>query len=478
MNRRVLAITLLLAFPIWANAAQPATGQPLVLGQRFTIQSPALKEERTYLVHRPAGYDISNARYPVLIVTDGNEHFQHVSTTVDFMAAAGEIPPMIVVGIPNTDRYRDLLAYAYAKTPGPSPLLKFITDELVPRIDAEYRTHPYRMLMGWSDGGLFALHTMISAPQAFRGYIMLATALGDDTDMPKRLTEFFAAHPTATLNADAWMGMDDVKGFGLGWSWDTASILEKRAWRVKDLRFTYRYYADEGHMGIALGGLQDGLRTIFTGWTLANPFSQYEAGGLPAIEKHYTALSERMGYPVAVPADVLFTTFNDLEYRRRYDEALRVISRAVEMHPQDTTALYYQARVLNRMGNKPQALETLKKSLLLSPNDGSARGLLKEMQVDPGTLAAEVKVSAKDLARYAGRYGNGATLLTVELRGERLYATTLEKEYLLTATTATRFRCREDSVYSDGVGVEFKSDARGRVTALAFDNGPEYARLK
>lgn len=465
----MMAMAPVLPAPATAAAADPPAlaGVPLALGHQFTLRSTALGEERSYQVHRPAGYDLSVARYPVLYVTDGNEHFQHVSATVDFLAAAGKIPPMIVVGIPNTNRYRDLLGYASA--PGkPSPLLQFITSELAPRIDAEYRTLPYRMLTGWSDGGLFALHALMNAPEAFRSFLLLAVAIGDDQAMPRTLGAWFAAHPQATLNADLYLGMDDVKGRALGWAYETASILQERAGRVRDLRFTFRYYEDQSHMALPLRGVQDGLLAVFAGWELDDPSALYEQGGLAAIEKHFATLSARLGFTVAVPQNALFSAFNSLEGQKRYAEAVQVISRAVALHPQDTTALYYLARVQGRMGDQPGAIETLRKLLQISPGDGGARTLLREMQVDPDTLARAVSLSAQELAKFVGRYGNPAVFV-VQQRGERLFGVTAEREYALIPLSATRFRVAENNVYASGGSVEFRMDPRGRVSGLVFE---------
>ena len=82
------------------------------------------------------------------------------------------------------------------------------------------------------------------------------------------------------------------------------------------------------------------------------------------------------------------------------------------------------------------------------------------------------------LAKYTGRYGKDSPVLAVELRGERLFARTSDREYALTALSATRFRCAEASVYAEGTSATFSIDARGRVTGVAFDDGPELARLK
>jgi uncharacterized protein len=472
MGVSLLAVCLSgLAFP-----AQPATtGEPVVLGQRFSMYSAAKEEERSYLVHRPANYDISTARYPVIYVTDGNEHFQQVSATVDFLAQSGKIPPIIVVGIPNVVRGRDLLGHTVAT--GPSRMLKFVTNELVPKIDHDYRTSPYRILTGWSDGGLFALHSMIEAPGLFRGYIVTSLALGDDRNMPAAIRTFFDAHPKATINADFFLAMDDVTGVGLSWAEEMASILQFRAGRVRDLRFTFRHYTDESHGSAPLRGVQEGLRTIFAGWEIDDPLALYDQGGLAAIEKHFASLSQRLGFPVPVSSDALFYTFTHLEGPRNA-EAEPVIKRAVELYPANTTGLYYLARLYMRTDRKPLAIDTLRKALQMSPNDTGAISMLKEMGVDAGTEVATVHLSEKDLARYVGSYGNPA-VFEVELRGDKLYGRTAEQQYEFAPLSGTRFHYSEKNVYLDGGDATFKTDARGRATALVFENGgPELAKSK
>src|ERR1700722_19159468 len=85
--------TLLLAVVGPCQAAPAATqGDPIVIGERFQLHSQAIGEERSYFVPRPADYELSDRRYPLVIVLDGEDDFQHVSTTADRLADAGAIP--------------------------------------------------------------------------------------------------------------------------------------------------------------------------------------------------------------------------------------------------------------------------------------------------------------------------------------------------------------------------------------------------
>lgn len=162
-----------------AQSAPPA--DPIPAHDSLTITSHALNEPRLINVHLPAGYDSSAARYPVLYMPDGgiNEDFPHVVNTVDSLAALGKIRPVIVVGIPNTERRRDLtgptrLASDSAIAPhvgGSAAFRRFIGDELIPDIDRRYRTTHERTIVGESLAGLFIVETFLREPSLFSHYV-------------------------------------------------------------------------------------------------------------------------------------------------------------------------------------------------------------------------------------------------------------------------------------------------------------------
>jgi enterochelin esterase-like enzyme len=45
---------------------------------------------------------------PVLYLTDGPGHINEIGNSIDFLVDNGRMPALIVVGIANTDRTRDL----------------------------------------------------------------------------------------------------------------------------------------------------------------------------------------------------------------------------------------------------------------------------------------------------------------------------------------------------------------------------------
>ncbi|HEX3159539.1 MAG TPA: alpha/beta hydrolase-fold protein [Gemmatimonadaceae bacterium] len=177
----VLALALL-ATPLAAQGTPPA--DPVPAHDTFTVASRALGEARLVNVHTPPGYDAAPAaRFPVLYMPDGgmDEDFPHVVRTVDSLIAQGAIRPVIVVGIPNTQRRRDLtgptrVAADSAIAPrvgGSADFRRFLRDELIPAVQERYRTTEERAIVGESLAGLFVVETFLADPALFAHYVAL-----------------------------------------------------------------------------------------------------------------------------------------------------------------------------------------------------------------------------------------------------------------------------------------------------------------
>jgi predicted alpha/beta superfamily hydrolase len=139
-------------------------------------------------VHPPAAYNAAPAtRFPVLYMPDGglDEDFPHVVHTVDSLIALGTIRPVIVVGIPNTERRRDLTgptrvasdSAIAAHVGGSARFRRFLRDELIPAIDARYRTTSERAIVGESLAGLFVVETFLADPGLFDHYVAFDPSL-------------------------------------------------------------------------------------------------------------------------------------------------------------------------------------------------------------------------------------------------------------------------------------------------------------
>lgn len=179
----LLFALLLLAGPLSAQGSAQHP-DPVPAHDTFTVASKALGETRRVNVHMPAGYHVSStARFPVLYMPDGgvDEDFPHVVRTIDSLIALGAIRPVIVVGIPNTERRRDLTGPTRVasdstiapRVGGSAAFRRFIRDELIPTVQTRYRTTEERGIVGESLAGLFVMETFLAEPALFQHYVAL-----------------------------------------------------------------------------------------------------------------------------------------------------------------------------------------------------------------------------------------------------------------------------------------------------------------
>jgi predicted alpha/beta superfamily hydrolase len=181
----LMIAVLLLAAPLHAQSAVPV--DPVPAHDTFTVRSRALSEPRLVNVHVPPGYAGATTRFPVLYMPDGgiDEDFPHVVNTVDSLVALGAIRPVIVVGIPNTRRRRDLTGPTRVATDsaiaprvgGSAAFRQFIRAELMPAIRTHYRTTEERAIVGESLAGLFVVETFLVEPAMFNHYVALDPSL-------------------------------------------------------------------------------------------------------------------------------------------------------------------------------------------------------------------------------------------------------------------------------------------------------------
>jgi predicted alpha/beta superfamily hydrolase/tetratricopeptide (TPR) repeat protein len=168
--------------------AAPPREDPVPAHDTFTVGSRALGETRLVNVYVPPRYRTSaGSRFPVLYMPDGgaDEDFPHVVNTVDSLIALRVIRPVIVVGIPNTERRRDLtgptrVASDSAIAPhvgGSAAFRRFVRDELMPVVGARYRTTDERSIVGESLAGLFVVETFLLEPALFSHYVALDPAV-------------------------------------------------------------------------------------------------------------------------------------------------------------------------------------------------------------------------------------------------------------------------------------------------------------
>jgi predicted alpha/beta superfamily hydrolase len=426
---------------------------PFAIGEQLHMQSKVLAEGRTYVVHVPRAYRNSKGDYPVLVVLDAEVHFALTTAAVDELSGSGRIPPLIVVGVTNTDRERDMTP-SVPKTNsdgapwtgpagGADKFLSFIADELLPTIDHNYRTRRYRVLAGHSLGGLFAVYALTNRPDVFNGYLAISPSLWwDDQALVKKSQSFFAAH--RNLSADLYMAIGSEGQQMLGGAYKLAALLEES--KLTELRWQFKRSPEQDHGTITYPATYEGLQGIFSGYRIADPVALFEQGGLAAFERHYAGVSKRLGYTVDVPFETYAGMMRELSSRGRFAEALEIGRKMLDLNPKNPLTLSMLAQVASMQKDDARAIEYLTQVLKLFPGDVRARVALGNYKVDVDELVRSPRLSAKDVQPYLGKYHSVDEQLKVEYQNGKLTAQSSNERCELRPITQTRFYCLDADV--------------------------------
>jgi uncharacterized protein len=386
----------------------------IVIGKTESIYSNLLKENRTIWVHLPRGMDdlkTNSGRYPVVYLLDGDAHFSSVTGLIQqFSEMNGNTlcPEMIVVGIPNTDRQRDLtpthtqITYQGDSTRpnssgGGEIFTSFIEKELIPHIDSLYPTAPYRIFIGHSLGGLMVINTLIHHPQIFNAYLAIDPSMWWDKqtllkkaenvlaqDSFNRKTLFLGVANTMPPGMDTTMVRKDTSGT----TFHIRSILLltdalKKA-NKNGLRWDYKYYNEDNHGSVPLISEYDGLRFIFNFFNFKNANQLFDssinaASAIRSVSDHYNNISQEMGYKVLPPENYI----NQLGYgflqNAMFEKAFVFFKMNVDNYPKsgnvyDSMGDYYAAT-----GDKEKAKDCYRKALGINEN-ADTRTKLKELE--------------------------------------------------------------------------------------------------
>jgi predicted alpha/beta superfamily hydrolase len=413
MKQVFLFLSILIAA---AANAQDITGTTIVLGHTDSIQSKILNEKRVVWVHLPAGANKpgnTGLRYPVVYVLDGSEHFASVSGIIQYLSEANGnmvCPDLIVVGINNTDRTRDLTptngkfdyegkpTNAFKTSGGGEKFTAFIEKELIPYIESKYPAAPFRMLIGHSFGGLTAVNILINHTDLFNAYAIVDPSMWwDQFKLLKQAHEVlrnknFTGKYVFMGIANTMPAGDDTAHAHHDTSAKTnhiRSILnladEFKRNPNNGLTFNYKYYQDDNHNSSPLITEYDAFRFLFSYYKLPQKTDAalYDASIKinveQVIEDHYLDVSKHMGYKVLPPETILDAMGHDYMEVNLYERALAVFNLNAKYYPNSTSVYTSLCEFYSIKKDKQKSVEFYNKALKLNDDPETRSKLDKVM---------------------------------------------------------------------------------------------------
>jgi hypothetical protein len=389
----------------------------ITIGKIDSLNSTILNEQRKIWIHVPEENTsglFEKKKYPVVYLLDGDTHFSSVVGMMQQLSSANGntiVPNMIIVGIPNTNRMKDLTptkpkpdpsmmidSTLIANSGGGENFMSFLEKELIPYIDSKYATEAYRIFIGHSLGGLTVMNTLIKRPHLFNSYLAIDASMAWDEnkllntikktplDEKYRNKKLFLAIAN-TMSED----MDTISVLK-----DTTSTtrhiranLELNTYlnndTKKQLSYKGKYYKDDNHSSVPLIAEYDALRYFFEFYTLKLDMDDYmnpKSDIVAKYENHYKRLSKEFGREMKPEDD----TINGLGYQfmnmQQYDKAEQFFKLNVKNYPKSFNVYDSLGDLHVAIGNKEKAIESYKKALSLNKDSNITAEKLKALLAD------------------------------------------------------------------------------------------------
>lgn len=367
----------------------------------ITLYSSELNENRKIFIYHPRtdSQYVSQASYPVLYLMDAEEQLGMVLGQLIYLSESYSIlPPLIVVGIGNIDRTKDLTPThaitgnngrsdtsmaATLKTSGNGErFLRFMRNELMPYIQKQYSAGTFKVLCGHSLGGLMSVYTLLKHPDMFNAYIAISPSLWWDEQytlkLADNLTDDFKSKKLLFMSDGSEGGQFHKDLLRLD------SVLGRK--KFNNLQVKYNYYPTESHPAEPVKATYDALRHIFQPvyppqFDTLSSFIYFKPG---MIINYYKDLSLKNGYEIKPPEaviDRLAQYLLSLNTEQCRQDAFTLLLLNTTNYPSSWHAHYRLANMYHyHLKKAGQAMVSYQRALKLDPGNRTIKEAIERLK--------------------------------------------------------------------------------------------------
>lgn len=424
----------------------------IVIGTVDSLQSKILNETRQIWIYVPDNGN-PKQRYPVVYLLDGDWYFHSFTGVVNHLgdiSGNSVIPDMIVVGIVNTDRIRDLTPTVDSLTNetngGGEAFTSFIEKELIPFVDTHYPTTPYRMLVGHSIGGLLVVNTLLKHPSLFNSYVALdpslwwdnkkllkesASILKENNLKDKSLYLAIANSMKPGMNIEQGKTDTTASSAGIRSVLEFENILKTTSYT--NLNWRSKYYSEESHGTVPLISSYDALRFAFSFYKRPS-FVSLSDSSANILVSHYKNLSERMGYTILPPENLISGLAWRFRLEKKYDKGYEFLNTIKETYPDYPVVYNELGRMLEEKGEKDKASEFYKKGNELASIQNPENATLQHTNITASKISPTLADSLMN--HMVGRWKIKSKFFDSEknkmetIQGKATWKKTLNNQYI------------------------------------------------
>lgn len=258
------------------------------VGERVTIHSKILNESRELFIYSPKTSSSKKVSYPVIYLLDAESLFIPAVGAIHFLNYSSYLPQMpeaYIVGIVNTKRDRDMpVPREIEKSEGIQNFYSFLSQELVPYINKNFSASGLNILIGHSQGGLFATYAAVQNPKLFPFVLAMDAPMEVVTSVKQMYSEKLLK----------CCGLKYVSAESI-YGWRNSMVVNNSC-----LLFSQVKIEGESHETMPYKGLYEGLKILFSDyWPSAKDLS------LEKLSAYYNLLERKYNVPYLIPSRAL-----------------------------------------------------------------------------------------------------------------------------------------------------------------------------
>jgi predicted alpha/beta superfamily hydrolase len=349
-----------------------------------TINSQRLKEKREITISLPASYEKNKTKkYPILVLLDGDYLLDPFQGVLSYGAYWDDLPEVIIVGISqnkNNERESDC---SFDKDTGlpegkGEDFFEFIGLELMPYIQKNFRTAPFKIIAGHDTTAGFLNFYLYKDQPLFDAYISLSPELapGMEEQIPERLS--LINQPIFYYQSTADGDLKKMQG--------RMKQLDSVAKLIKKPTLNYQFDEFKGasHYSLVLHSIPSALYQFFS---VYQPISVIEfnekiatlpSGYTDYLEKKYDMIEKILGIKMPIRINDFKAIEAAILKNKDYNDfdALSILAR--KSYPKSMLADYELAMMFEKKGDNKNAV----RYYLAAFQKEEIGNLTKDMMID------------------------------------------------------------------------------------------------
>ncbi|PKB16518.1 alpha/beta hydrolase [Flavobacterium sp. 5] len=328
----------------------------------ISFNSDKLKEKRELYISLPASYEKNPTKqYPLLVILDGDYLLNPFIGALTYGSYWDDLPEVIIVGISqnkNDQRTIDCGVDPVTGLPDGKSVdfFDFISLELIPMIQSEYRTTNFKIIAGHDTTAAFLNFFLYKDKPLFNAYISLSPELpiNMEDSMPDILagSKLPIFYYLSTADGDDRKMQERIKNF------DT-SVKEIKN---PELNYKFEHFIDASHYSLVLHSIPSALYQIFGA---AEPISVNEyntkivtlkEGYVDYLKKKYDIIENSFGIKSAIRINDFKAIEAAILENKDYNELDALAILADKNYPKSMLGDYELATMFEKKGDNPRAV--------------------------------------------------------------------------------------------------------------------------